>query len=38
MMETRIPILVVKHFGARLGLLKVLLDKRLRERGDERFT
>lgn len=37
LIETPIPILVVKHFGARLNLLSVLLDKKLRERQSPRF-
>ena len=37
-METKIPILAVKHFGARLRLLQVLLDPRMRERGSPRFN
>jgi nucleotide-binding universal stress UspA family protein len=32
--ETRVPTLVVKHFGARLGVLQALLDRRFRHRGD----
>lgn len=36
--DTKIPILAVKHFGARRKLVEVLLDKRLRQRGDQRFT
>lgn len=35
--ETRIPTLVVKHFGARMGLLQVLLDRRFRERPGPHF-
>jgi SulP family sulfate permease len=31
--ETRLPLLVVKHFGARMGVLQVLLDRRFRHRG-----
>jgi hypothetical protein len=31
-------LLAVKHFGARLSLLKALRDERLRKRGDERYT
>lgn len=31
--ETKIPLLVVKHFGARLGLLQVLLDRKFRHQG-----
>jgi nucleotide-binding universal stress UspA family protein len=37
-METRIPILVVKHFGERMRLVEVLLDRRVRDRGGPRFT
>jgi nucleotide-binding universal stress UspA family protein len=36
--ETRIPVLAVKHFGASLSLLKALLDDRFRERSGPRFT
>lgn len=38
MMTTPIPLLAVKHFGARLSLLQALRDERFRRRGDERFT
>ena len=31
--ETRAPLLAVKHFGARLGVLEALLDRRFRQRG-----
>ena len=34
--ETRVPILVVKHFGARLGVLQALLDRRFRHQGNLR--
>jgi nucleotide-binding universal stress UspA family protein len=37
-MATGIPILAVKHFGARLSLLGALRDERMRRRGDGRFT
>jgi hypothetical protein len=37
-METRRPVLAVKHFGSRLRLLQVLLEDRFRRRGDLRFT
>lgn len=37
-MESRIPVLAVKHFGARLNMLQALLDKRLRNRGGVRFS
>ena len=33
-----VPVLAVKHFGARLSLLQALGDDRLRKRGRERFT
>ncbi len=32
-METRVPLLAVKHFGARLGVLQALLDRRFRHKG-----
>lgn len=32
--ETRVPLLAVKHFGARLGVLQALLDRRFRDRGE----
>ena len=35
-LEARVPILVVKHFGARLGVLQALLDRRFRHQGDIR--
>jgi nucleotide-binding universal stress UspA family protein len=38
LMDTPVPLLAVKHFGARLSLLQALRDQRLRKRGDERFT
>lgn len=31
-MEARTPVLVVKHFGAQLGFLQVLLNRRFRQR------
>jgi nucleotide-binding universal stress UspA family protein len=31
--ETRVPLLVVKHFGARLGVLQALLDRRFQQKG-----
>lgn len=34
--ESRVPMLVVKHFGARLGLLQVLLDRRFQRRTGPR--
>lgn len=36
--ESRIPVLAVKHFGARLGLLQSLLDKRFLHRSGSGFT
>ena len=36
--ETRVPLLAVKHFGARLPLVRALLDRRFQRRGGERFT
>jgi nucleotide-binding universal stress UspA family protein len=33
-LETSVPLLAVKHFGARMGVLQALLDRRFRERGD----
>lgn len=33
-LEANIPLLAVKHFGARMGVLQALLDRRFRERGD----
>jgi hypothetical protein len=30
---TKIPLLIVKHFGAKLGLLQVLLDRSFRTRS-----
>jgi nucleotide-binding universal stress UspA family protein len=38
MMTTQVPLLAVKHFGARLPLLQALRDERLRKRGGYRFT
>jgi sulfate permease, SulP family len=38
LMTTTVPLLAVKHFGARLSLLQALRDERFRKRGDERFT
>ena len=35
--EARTPVLVVKHFGARLGLLQVLMDRRFRQGGNPQF-
>lgn len=34
--RSRIPIVVVKHFGASLGLLQVLLDRRFQQRSSPR--
>jgi nucleotide-binding universal stress UspA family protein len=31
--DTSVPLLAVKHFGARLGVLQALLDRRFRQRG-----
>jgi nucleotide-binding universal stress UspA family protein len=38
MMTTTVPLLAIKHFGARLSLMQALRDERLRKRGDDRFT
>ena len=38
LMTAPVPLLAVKHFGARLSLLQALRDERLRKRGDERYT
>jgi hypothetical protein len=35
--EAKVPVLAVKHFGAQLGLLEVLLDRRFRGRRSPRF-
>jgi SulP family sulfate permease len=35
--ETRIPLLVVKHFGARLSVLQALLDRGFRQRRGPQF-
>jgi nucleotide-binding universal stress UspA family protein len=35
--ETRIPLLVVKHFGAQLGVLQALLDRSFRTRQSPQF-
>ena len=32
--EASVPMLVVKHLGARMGVLQALLDRRFREKGD----
>lgn len=37
LIETTIPILVVKHFGARMGVLRALLDKELHHGQEPRF-
>jgi nucleotide-binding universal stress UspA family protein len=36
--ESTLPVLAIKHFGARLRLLQVLLEDRFRQQGDLRFT
>jgi nucleotide-binding universal stress UspA family protein len=36
--DCRVPLLVVKHFGARLGLLRVLREPAYRRRNDLRFN
>jgi nucleotide-binding universal stress UspA family protein len=35
--ETRVPLLVVKHYGAQLGLLQALLDKGFRDKPGQQF-
>ena len=35
--EARTPVLVVKHFGARLGLLQMLLDRTFKRSGAQHF-
>ncbi|MBK5290709.1 MAG: universal stress protein, partial [Acidobacteriia bacterium] len=35
-LETRVPLLAVKHFGARLGVLQALLDRRFLQKGGVR--
>ncbi|MEX2260591.1 MAG: universal stress protein [Bryobacteraceae bacterium] len=35
--ESKIPVLAVKHFGARKTFLEVLLDKKFRQREESRF-
>jgi nucleotide-binding universal stress UspA family protein len=37
MMESPVPVLALKHFGARLSLLKVLLDKEFQQKESPRF-
>ena len=32
-LATRVPLLVVKHFGARMGVLQALLDRRFWHKG-----
>jgi len=36
-MNTEIPVLAVKHFGAELRLLRVLLERRFQDKGEERY-
>jgi nucleotide-binding universal stress UspA family protein len=36
--ESTLPVLAVKHFGARLRLLQALLEDRFRQQGTLRFT
>jgi nucleotide-binding universal stress UspA family protein len=38
MMTTTVPLLAIKHFGARLSLVQALRDERVRKRGEDRFT
>jgi nucleotide-binding universal stress UspA family protein len=38
MINTQLPLLAVKHFGNRMSLLQVLLDKRFRERENPKFS
>lgn len=38
MIESTIPVLAVKHFGARLRLLQVLFEECFQRQGDLRFT
>lgn len=35
--ETKVPLLVVKHFGARMGVLQALLDRGFRQRRGPQF-
>ena len=35
--DTQVPLLVVKHFGARLGVLQALLDRNFRSKRGPRF-
>lgn len=37
LLESHVPVLVVKHFGARMGVLQALLDKSFRHKGDRAF-
>lgn len=37
-LESTLPVLAIKHFGARLRLLQVLLEDRFRQQGALRFT
>ena len=32
--ETRVPLLAVKHFGVQMGVLEVLLNRRFWQRGE----
>lgn len=36
--ETRVPLLAVKHFGAQMGVLEVLLNRRFWQRGEVRTS
>jgi nucleotide-binding universal stress UspA family protein len=36
--ESTLPVLAIKHFGARLRLLQALLEDRFRQQGNLRFT
>jgi hypothetical protein len=35
--EARVPLLVVKHYGAQLGVLRALLEKGLGRQGNPQF-
>jgi nucleotide-binding universal stress UspA family protein len=37
LLESHIPVLVVKHFGARMTVLQALLDKAFQHKGDRSF-
>jgi nucleotide-binding universal stress UspA family protein len=37
LLESEVPVLVVKHFGARMSVLQALLDKAFRHKGDRSF-